>query len=422
MSFGPLVKLAIMALISLCVALAEPVLGFVMFFVMLWISEILPVGVTGLLIPVAATLLGFLPSEKAFQSFGNDIIFLFIGVFFLSKAFAESGLALRFAEQILNLVPKSSTAVTFFILSKTFFLSMFMSNTASVALMLPICLGITEKLRSENLKIRLVLGLSLAATFGGISTPIGTPPNALALAFLESRGIQVNFLNWFVVGFPFALIMFLVSLLVLHLCFPAGTEKLNIDLNKKSCSLSPREKVVIFSFILALVLWILPSVSNLKISLGSAAIIAATLLFVFGALNWDKAKQVDWGTILLFGGGLSLGAVIENSEISKALQINTGIKILNDFLVAALSISLSEVSSNTASAATLIPLFCQTNANLAFLVAFSTSFGFMLPISTPANALVYGTGLISIKNMLKVGLLVDFLGAILVTLYVSTSL
>ena len=419
MSFGPLVKLGIMVLISLSVALAQPVLGFVMFFVLLWISEILPVGVTGLLIPVAASMLGFLPSEKAFQSFGNDIIFLFIGVFFLTKAFAESGLSSRLAELVLNIPPKSSTAITFFLLTKTFFLSMFISNTASVALMLPICLGIAEKFKNENHKKRLILGLSFAATFGGISTPIGTPPNALAVAFLQSKSIQINFFDWVFVGFPFALIMFLISLAILHLYFPAKTEKLNIDMGTKSCSLCYREKLVIFSFGLALILWLLPSVSSLEISLGSAAIIAATMLFVFGALSWDKARQIDWGTILLFGGGLSLGAVIENSELTKTLQIDTGVKFLNDFLVAAFSIGLSEVSSNTASAAALIPLFCQTHANLAFLVAFSTSFGFMLPISTPANALVYGTGLISIKSMLKVGLLVDLLGAILVTLYIG---
>lgn len=393
-------------------------LSLTVFTISLWITEALPLPVTALLVPVLATLLGILTPEKAASSFGNDIIFLFIGVFFISKAASLSGLTQRIANSLLRLPTRSTPIFIFAILFTTWAMSMFFSNTATVALMLPIILGLSNEFKDENLTKRLLIGASFAASFGGMATPVGTPPNAIAVGFLESKGIAINFLDWVLVGLPFSLLMFIVSYIALCLFFPLKAETCLISKQEtKTIPVKFEEKVAIFSLLIALTLWLLPSFTNLKIPLGTAAILAVVPLFLLRTLPWDKAKEIDWGTVILFGGGLTLGSVIEVSGITNSLNLGFQSEFIMLVVIVGICILLSEVGSNTASAAILIPLFYSIAPDSTILIALACSFGFMLPVSTPPNAIIYGTGQVPLRSMLKTGVIIDFLGVLLLTAY-----
>lgn len=414
-----LFKLSLITFLSLLTYIyTSSSLALSVFTISLWITEALPLPVTALLVPVLATLLGILTPEKAASAFGNDIIFLFIGVFFISKAAALSGLTQRIANSLLRLPTRSTPIFIFAILFTTWAMSMLFSNTATVALMLPIILGLSNEFKDENLTKRLLIGASFAASFGGMATPVGTPPNAIAVGFLESKGIAINFLDWVLVGLPFSLLMLLVSYTVLCFFFPLKAETCLIS--KQATKIAPikfEEKVVILSLLIALILWLLPSFTNLKIPLGTAAILAVIPLFLLRTLPWDQAKEIDWGTVVLFGGGLTLGSVIEVSGITNSLNLGFQSEFIMLMVVVGTCILLSEVGSNTASAAILIPLFYSIAPDSTILIALACSFGFMLPVSTPPNAIIYGTGQVPLRAMLKTGVIVDLLGVVLLASY-----
>lgn len=284
--------------------------------------------------------------------------------------------------------------------------------------MLPIILGLSNEFKDENLTKRLLIGASFAASFGGMATPVGTPPNAIAVGFLESKGIAINFLDWVLVGLPFSLLMFIVSYIALCLSFPLKAETCLIRKQEtKTIPVKFEEKVAIFSLLIALTLWLLPSFTNLKIPLGTAAILAVVPLFLLRTLPWDKAKEIDWGTVILFGGGLTLGSVIEVSGITNSLNLGFQSEFIMLVVIVGICILLSEVGSNTASAAILIPLFYSIAPDSTILIALACSFGFMLPVSTPPNAIIYGTGQVPLRAMLKTGVAVDLLGVLLLASY-----
>lgn len=388
------------------------------FIISLWITETLPLPVTALLVPVLASLLGILTPEKAASSFGNDIIFLFIGVFFISKAASSSGLTQRLANSLLKLPTSSTPIFIFILLLSTWAMSMFFSNTATVALMLPIILGVLDEFKDENLTKRLLIGTSFAASFGGMATPVGTPPNAIAVGFLESKGVSINFLDWVLVGLPFSLLMFIISYMILCFFFPLKAETCLVKKQEtRKRSVKFEEKVAILSMLIALTLWLLPSFTNLKIPLGTAAILAVIPLFALRTLSWDKAKEIDWGTVILFGGGLTLGSVIEVSGITHSLTLPFQSEFIILVVIVGVCILLSEFGSNTASAAILIPVFYSIAPDSTMLIALACSFGFMLPVSTPPNAIVYGTGLLPLRSMLKTGVLIDLIGVLLLASY-----
>jgi sodium-dependent dicarboxylate transporter 2/3/5 len=212
--------------------------------------------------------------------------------------------------------------------------------------------------------------------------------------------------------------MFIVSYIALCLFFPLKAETCLISKQEtKTIPVKFEEKVAIFSLLIALTLWLLPSFTNLKIPLGTAAILAVVPLFLLRTLPWDKAKEIDWGTVILFGGGLTLGSVIEVSGITNSLNLGFQSEFIMLMVIVGICILLSEVGSNTASAAILIPLFYSIAPDSTILIALACSFGFMLPVSTPPNAIIYGTGKVPLRTMLKTGVVVDLLGVVLLASY-----
>ena len=438
--------------------------------VLLWLTEALPLPVTGLLVPVLAILTGTLSVERAFGAFGNQILFLFMGSFFLARSMEKHGFDVRLSYFILSsqIGSRSISALIALVASIAWLFSMWISNTATVAMMAPLCLGISATLKDsfssdqevQRFNARLLLSLAFAASAGGMATPVGSPPNLLAIEFLSNKGIEVTFLKWMAIALPLSFVMLFCILAILRLLF--NTEEVSLDEVRltfkrklsKLGKLTNAERMTAFCFFLAVILWIVPdlliqfadmkSLVPLKerLPMGLVAILAGALLFFLPAhtsnksnqkvLNWTDGVQIDWGTIMLFGGGLCLGAVISDSGLASTMSTillpeQTTSALIPFATLLILGVILSEFGSNTASASILIPVVLASNMGpgtntvlmLVIGVAFAASFGFMLPVSTPPNAIVFGTGKLKLTDMIRAGILFDLLGLLLIFLYIG---
>lgn len=427
--------------------------------VVLWFTELLPLPVTGLLIPVLTAVYGALPAGEAFHAFGSDVLFLFIGCFFMAAAMQKHGWDRRMAYWVLSsrFGSRSPGHLIILISAMSCVFSMGISNTATCAMMVPICLGLItvfrERFESEkdltHFSRRLLLSVAFASTMGGLATPVGTPPNLIALQFLQEQGIEVSFLHWFGIGLPITLAMMAGLILVLRWCFPLSSlPAANVDriFREKLHGLGPlkREELqTAAAFSVAVVLWIAPGLLRSffpeaaffksfadTFTISIVGIGAALPLFFLSAsdgrpnLLWQDAVRIDWGTVLLFGGGLTLGRMLDVTGLADeagALVFASAHSLTVIVVIAAvLSILMSEFASNTASAAVVIPVVLASALSgsadewtmilVVLAASFAASFGFMLPVSTPPNALVFGTGKVPLPTMIRTGMLFDLLG------------
>ncbi|HLA77096.1 MAG TPA: SLC13 family permease [Vicinamibacteria bacterium] len=411
-----------------------------------WISEALPLPVTAFLGPALATLLGVGRARDVFAPFGDPVIFLFIGSFLLAEALSVHGLDRRIALHLLSLpgVARSPSRIRWVMGLAAAGISAWMSNTATAAMMVPIALGLVRALRAAGSPeparaTLLVMGIS--ASLGGLATPVGTPPNLIVLGFLErSGGSPVSFLTFMLLGVPISLALLATMLLVVGWMIPPAPRGLDLS----GHFAAERASVPVWgsgqtacaaAFGLAVLLWIGPSLAEAagwvstsqRLEESVVALLAAGLLFLWPvgertALTWKEGRRIDWGTLLLFGGGLSLGKMMFDTglaeRLAKATVAVTGVDSLWGLtaLVLAASILLTEATSNTAAATMLAPLVLALASGLGvasvpplLAVAFGASMGFMFPISTPPNAIVYGTGLVPITSMMRIGVVVDLL-------------
>ncbi len=429
--------------------------------VALWITELLPLAVTALVSTSLLVLIGQIPEKDAYAAYGDPIIPLFIGSFLLAKAMDLTGLGQRFAYWILSKrwANKSPAMLMLALGLVSCILSLLVSNTAVTAMMLPIGLAALAALKHRQEGSAYAIGIMLMLTWSSsvaVGLPVGTPPNLIGIGMIESAtGTRVSFVQWMAFAMPITFVTMLISWGLLWFMYrrdapdtaPAGVaarEELLL-LGK----MKPSERVVLLAASLAMVLWILPD--SLELILGKkheitawmqshltaavAAIAAAALLFLLPAkdresnraLTWREGTRIDWGTILLFGGGIALGQAMFKSGLAKELGLlaasasgaNTLWTITALSIVAA--IVLSELASNTAAATTLIPVAIglAQGADVspiapALGAAIGASFGFMLPVSTAPNAIVYSSGLVPAKEMLRAGILLDILGAIVI--------
>lgn len=431
--------------------------------VALWFTELVPLAVTGILVPTLACCYGITDPKSAFAPFGNQILFLFIGAFFLGKAIQTYRLDKRVAYSILSTKLCSyslNTLIAIFALI-CWFLSMWISNTATCVIMTPIALGISEIIGDnfseekshKNFTICILLITAFASSIGGLATPIGTPPNVLAIEYLAELNQTISFLDWMKIGVPISLCMLVALLLILKLKLRFS----KIDLSeirllfkqklRELGKISGSEIAVSCCFLMAIVLWILPGVLaqcfpesqsilliNKTLTMGIVALIASIPLFLIPTrdgetiLTWEQAQDIDWGTVLLFGGGLCLGNLLSETGLAATLgesMFSSTSSIATATAVAVLSgIILSEFSSNTAATAILVPIIAATfgttgDSSIATLIiaaAFGASYGFMLPVSTPPNAIVYGTGKVPLGEMIKAGVIFDFTGFVIINL------
>ena len=417
-----------------------------------WVSEVVPIPVTALTPIVIVPVLGIASIREVTAPFANPTIYLFFGGFMLGMAMERWDLHKRIALNImLTTGVKPSRQVAGFMLA-TAFLSMWVSNTATSAMMLPIGLSVAsmmagnETARDKFAKV-LLLAIAYSASIGGLATLIGTPPNALLAAFLsETYEIEIGFAQWMLVGLPISLMMLVASWLWLtKVSFKleeSESEDARNVLQGQLQKLGPMtrgEKTIGVIFTLTAMAWMFrPLLQDYIPGLSDAgiAVAAAISLFIVPinkdekiyVLTWDKAREIPWGVLLLFGGGLTLAALIRSTGladwIADTMSIVGGLPVLLVVaFVVTVIIFLTELTSNTATAAGFLPLMGALGVSLgidpmmlAVPAALAASCAFMMPVATPPNAIVFGSGKLKITDMLKAGFALNIIGVILVTL------
>ncbi|MCW8834322.1 MAG: DASS family sodium-coupled anion symporter [Colwellia sp.] len=396
----------------------------------LWITQALPISTTALLIPILAMASGLLSASQAFENFANPVIFLFMGGFALAAALQKYSLDQLFANKMLSFSGGSPLKAILLLFLTTAILSMWISNTATVALMLPIALGLLSSYdakTSPNLTVFVLLGLAYSGNLGGMATLIGSPPNAIA-----ASAANLSFADWLTWGLPMFALLFPLMIFVLFIIFrPTLSDTITINLPK--VELSWQRSVVILIFTLTALGWIFSAPLSTVFGIDSGfdamlAVIAIVLLTGSQSLPFDEfIKKTNWGILILFGGGLTLSALLKSSGaslwlanmISSYLPANNAWLVL--IIICAFVIFLTELVSNTASAALLVPLFMTVALDLglppvgiAVVIALCASCAFMLPVATPPNAIVFSSGLVSQKQMMRAGLVLNLTFAVVI--------
>jgi sodium-dependent dicarboxylate transporter 2/3/5 len=445
-----------------------------------WVSEVVPIPITGLFGLGLCALLGVAPAAAIFGSFASPTIFLFIGSFMIARAMTVHGLDRRFAFRILALpgVAESTTRtiVAFGLVAAS--LSAVISNTATAAMLLPIGVGVVrvfdgllrsnaeaatapERPRSKNLTVALMLMIAYGASVGGLLTPIGSPPNLLGRQFIrDATGLQIDFLTWTAMAAPIVVVMFAALAVILIGLNPPEVRRIpgvRAFLEAERARLGPisaAEGATLAAFGAAVVGWLAPGLAGLALGEGSSlaiflrerldegvvAILAASLLFLIPLdrtlrrfpLAWPEAARIDWGTILLFGSGITFGTLLTKTGLAAVLgeglaaALGAPSLLVVTLLAVGSAILISEAASNTASVGIIVPIVIPiaTAAGLdpvvpALGAVFGASYGFMLPVSTPPNAIVYGTGLVPLPRMIGAGAVFDAAGLGIISLGVT---
>jgi sodium-dependent dicarboxylate transporter 2/3/5 len=423
-----------------------------------WITEAVPIPATALLPLVLFPLLGVLKIDSAAAPYANPVIFLFMGGFLLAIAMERVRLHLRLALSIIRIGGTRPPQLVAGFMVATAFLSMWVSNTATVAMMLPLTAAVLvladgdQNVNAEkrgNLATALLLGVAYASSIGGVGTLIGTPPNALLAGFLsESYGIRIGFVQWMAIGVPLVVVALPITwLLLVRVIYPVSTEPIvggRAAVHEQLRALGPVARaewlvgVVVtmtaaaWVFSPLLVRWV-PGISDAGIAIAGALLLF--LLPIGGghrALDWQAAERLPWGVLVLFGGGLSLARAAEQSGLTQWIggalsPVGSWPVVLVVIAVTAVIVFLTEMTSNTATAAAFLPvvaaLAIAIGANPALLAvpaAISASCAFMLPVATPPNAIVYASGRLTIPQMARAGLWLNLILIVLVTLLAIT--
>lgn len=420
-----------------------------------WITEPVPIPVTAMLPIVIVPLISLDTIGNVTAPYAHPLIFLFLGGFMLSIAMERWNLHKRIALLTMLLVGTKPSQQIAGIMLVTAFLSMWMSNTATAVMMLPIGLSVIAMqqehgMHNDNFAKAVLLSIAYAASIGGVATLIGTPPNALLAAYLErSYQLQLSFSDWMLFGVPLAVSLLLVCWLWLtqfhfRLDNLPSVDSRALYRQKLSAlgTMHNAEKLVLMVFSLAAFFWVfrgpLSNISGIKLDDTLIAIFAASLLFILPVslktgqriLNWEDCQKLPWGVLLLFGGGLTLATQIDNSGLSAYIatqigQLGSINLVLLIVLVTTVIIFLTEITSNTATAAAFLPLLGPVAVSLdtsaAMLVipaAVAASCAFMMPVATPPNAIVFASGKLKIIDMVKAGLVLNLAAIVLITLAV----
>ncbi|SDY13349.1 MULTISPECIES: SLC13 family permease [Salimicrobium] len=444
---------------------AQAVLASTLWVASWWMTEAAPIPLTSLLPIILFPLTGGLGMDETASSYGDDTIFLFMGGFMIALAMEKWNLHKRIALSIILVIGTNTERIILGFMVATGFLSMWISNTATAMMMVPIGLAIIYQV-SEQLKDddsidtskenfgfgkALMLGIAYSASIGGVSTLIGTPPNtAFAAIAGDLYGVEISFARWMLFGVPVAwTFLFIAWFYLIKVAYPLKLKTLpgGRDVIKKEKDAIGRagfeEKVILVVFILAAFSWItrsflLQEFVNENINDAVIALTASVILFLIPAknekggriLDWDTAVKLPWGILLLFGGGLAIAGGFSASGLSEwlgnQLTILEGVNLFVVLLaVTVMVIFLTEITSNTATANMMYPIMASLAVALgvhpyAVMIAagVASSSAFMLPVATPPNAVVFGSGYLRIPDMAKAGIALNFVGVIIVTLAV----
>jgi solute carrier family 13 (sodium-dependent dicarboxylate transporter), member 2/3/5 len=472
---GPLVALIIywipMPTLSAKAHTLAAIIGWI---VVWWITEPIPIPISALIGAVLCVVFKVASARVAFAPFADPTIYLFLGSFILAEAMAVHGLDKRFAYGIMSLkwVGNSTGRILFVYGAICAFISMWISNTATTAMMFPIGLGIIYAMADimiaksgkdvDPTRLRYGTGMMLmaayAASAGGIGTPVGTPPNLIGIAMIEKyANVKIPFFQWMLFAIPLLIIMYILLYFIMYYMHKPEMAKIEGSheyVKKEKAKLgkwTAGQKNALIAFFVTVILWIIPGF--LAVIYGAtapqskaysevmpeavAALIGAGLLFILPVnwkereftISWKQATKIDWGTLLLFGGGITLGNLMFDTKLAEAvgkgLLAFSGASSVWGITFAAIFIAIlvSEATSNTAAANMVVPVMISLSivAGInpvppAIGATIGASWGFMLPVSTPPNAIVYGSGMIPITKMMRAGIVFDVVGGLLLWL------
>jgi solute carrier family 13 (sodium-dependent dicarboxylate transporter), member 2/3/5 len=444
--------------------------------VVLWVSEALPMAVTALLGPMLAVVLGVADARAALAPFADPIIFLFIGSFILAEAMFVHGVDRRIAYTALSwrFVGASAGRVMFVYAAVATTVSMWISNTATTAMMFPIGLSLVAHLMRaapaddgaraavRRFALGLMLITSFGASIGGMATPVGTPPNLIGIGMLERiAGVRISFFHWMAIGVPLVVVLFAFVMAMFYWSCARGlrvgdaSADLVTDELRKLGGMSRAQRNVLIAFALTVAMWIAPGIAAIlgyddapfarayarAVPEGVAAMLGAMALFVLPVdwmarkftLTWEQAANIDWGIVLLYGGGLAMGSLAFATGLADAMGrgitawLPSHTPLLLTAMFTATAIVLSEATSNTASANMIVPVaiaVAQASGvrplEPALGATLGASMGFMMPISTAPNAIVYSSGYIPITAMMRYGIVLDVVAFVVIVLAVMT--
>ena len=423
---------------------ASMVIGIAMWMILWWSTEVINLAVTALLPIVLFDVFSIIPLKETTYLYGSPVVFLFMGGFIIALAMQKTNLHKRIALSILKIIGHTPTTIIMGFMIVTFFLSMWISNTATTAMMFPIAISVITLLGEsktyhnstrewDNFVVCLLLGIAYSANIGGISTIVGTPPNLILLGILqENYDIHIGFFQWIVICLPIAIVLITITYIYLINFYSIKNKKIVTISNileeeiKKIGSITHDEKIVLGVFVSTIFLWMTKSNINsinpyFKLSDTSIIIMSSILLFVlpsnkkFYILSWNDMKQLPWGILLLFGGGLSLAGAIVDTKIvdyiGQNLMISNNLSFISIAILIAIVLFSTEIMSNIALISVCIPvissILLQSSIPLIPIVVPMTivsSCAFMFPISTPPNSIVFASGKIKVIQMAKTGL------------------
>ena len=434
-----------------------------------WITEVVPLAVTSLLPVALFPLFGIMDGKDVASAYFNDVIFLFMGGFLVALAMERWNLHRRIALSILSITGTSPVRILLGFMIASFFLSMWISNTATIMMLLPITLSIILQLEdymqvesSSRFSVGLLLGIAYSASIGGMSTLVGTPPNLSLVRIYHiyfPEATEITFSQWIVFALPTSLILILITWLLLFALFgPKKNQWQEIDKNTFTAQLkemgktSFEETIVLLVFILLALLWLFRVDLNLGafsisgwsglfpkskfINDGTVAIFMAVILFLLPSINekgkrlldWETASKLPWHILLLFGGGFALATGFKESGLSlwfgeQLSAVSTLHPIVIILLIALVMTFLTELTSNTATTEMILPVLAGLSITseihpllLMIPATMSASMAFMLPVATPPNAIIFGTNRIKVNQMARTGLILNLIGAAVITL------
>lgn len=422
-----------------------------------WVTQALPMPVVALLPLLLFPLMGVADMGEVASPYASPIIFLFMGGFMIALAIEKWGLHKRAALSIINITGTSGNRIVLGFILASGLLSMWLSNTATTMMMYPIALSVIKVMEDNagksgnfnNLGVCLLLAIAYSSNFGGIATIIGTPPNVAYVGFLEkSQGYTFQFVDWMTLCLPISLVLlFTLYIVMTKILYPNripadGTAKEIIHTElKKLGKMSSPEKRVLSIFMFTALLWITKSIINdvqsiFQLNDSMIALIGGILMFVFPSgggenralLQWDDTKNMAWGILILFGGGITLAAQLEKAGIIQSLGewiatfASGGILLI--FTVAIVSIFISEVMSNVAQVIVFAPVITSMAITLnidpiqvGVAMTLGASCAGMLPMGTPPNAIVFASGRLKLKHMTTTGFIMNMVSAVLITIF-----
>lgn len=418
---------------------AQVTAGLLLAIAILWVTELVPLAATAILVPVVAVLAHVTDVTTVLQPFANPIIFLFLAGFLLADAMRRCGLDRRLALLILSRTNHNPVILMLTLMGITSFLCLWMSNTASASLMIPIALAVLAKIPEQSVpkgfSRALLLAVGYSATVGGVGSALGTPPNIMAMAFLNQyTDGELTFVNWFAYGLPFVLLMVPIIWLYLLASFRVdprriggnvGSTVYTADLAKLG-PLDAQQKLLVSVYTVVIGFWLTETWHHVPPAI--VALAGVFILFFSRLIQKDDLNQVNWNALLTFGGGMAIGTLLVDTGVSDwiALQL-IGLSALPTSLVivliAGVTVLIGAFISNTACAAMLIPIAIPLSQMLGLdprlivtIIAISCSVDFALVTGTPPTMIVYSTGLFTAGEIFRRGLVVDLIGALLLSL------